>query len=121
MPFEGDTSSSFGEIVLVPFPFTDQTKSKQRPAVIVNTAAYRAERPDIIVMAITSQLRPSAAFGEVWLEGWQDAGLLKPSAIKPVIATLESNLVIRRLGRLIAADIDALRIALDSIIGRGLG
>ena len=47
------------------------------------------------LMAITSQLRASAALGEIWLSTWQDAGLLKPSAVKPVVATLEQHLVIR--------------------------
>jgi mRNA interferase MazF len=30
----------FGDIVLVPFPFTDQSGAKKRPAVIVSSAAY---------------------------------------------------------------------------------
>jgi mRNA interferase MazF len=55
-------------------------------------------------MAITSQLRATAALGEVWVQDWQAAGLLKPSAIKPVFATLEQTLIIRRLGRLPVAD-----------------
>jgi mRNA interferase MazF len=83
MPFE------FGDIVLVPFPFTDQTTSKRRPAVIVSSRPYNSARPDIVVMAVTSQVRPTPAFGEVWINQWQAAGLLKPSAIKPVFATLE--------------------------------
>ncbi len=28
---------SFGDVVLVPFPFTNQTTSKHRPAVIIST------------------------------------------------------------------------------------
>lgn len=115
-----DTAAlAFGDVVLVPFPFTDQTSSKQRPAVVISTAAYNAARPDIILMAITSQLRASAAFGEVWLTDWQAAGLLKPSAVKPVIATLEQPLVIGQLGTLTDADTQALRAALDAIIGDG--
>lgn len=68
-------------------------------------------------MAITSQLRASAAFGEVWLTHWQDAGLLKPSAVKPVIATLEQTLIIRQLGTLAPDDANALRTAIVEIIG----
>jgi len=34
MPFD------VGEIVLVPFPFTNQTASKRRPAVVVSNRAY---------------------------------------------------------------------------------
>jgi mRNA interferase MazF len=107
----------FGQVVLVPFPFTNQTVSKQRPAVVVSSRAYGLERPDLMLMAITSQLRPTPALGEVWLRHWQGAGLLKPSAVKPVIATLEQGLVIRQLGVLDAEDKAALRAALGQIIG----
>ena len=78
------TSYEFGDIVLAPFPFTDQTSSKKRPAVVVSSAAYHRERPDLIIMAVTNQIRISATVGEVMVTEWQAAGLLKPSAIKPV-------------------------------------
>ena len=45
----------FGDVVLVPFPFTDQSASKQRPGVIVSNAAYHQARRDVVLMAITSQ------------------------------------------------------------------
>jgi mRNA interferase MazF len=107
----------FGDIVLVPFPFTNQTASKRRPAVVVSSRAYNSARPDIIVMAVTSQVRPNPVFGEVWVGRWQAAGLLKPSAIKPIFATLEQTLVIRRLGALDADDRAALRKAIDEVLG----
>jgi mRNA interferase MazF len=50
------TNFEFGDVLLVPFPFTDQTTSKQRPAVVVSSKAYQAAKPDIIIMAITSQM-----------------------------------------------------------------
>ncbi len=68
-------------------------------------------------MAITSQFRPSPALGEVWLIDWQAAGLLKPSVAKPVFATLEQSLIIRKLGTLAAADRSALRDAIRQILG----
>ncbi len=48
---------SFGDVVLVPFPFTDQSGGKKRPAVIVSSSDYNANRRDLIIMAITSQVR----------------------------------------------------------------
>jgi len=51
------TIYSFGDVILVPFPFTDQSQAKQRPAVVVSSARYNTERPDLILMAITSQVR----------------------------------------------------------------
>jgi len=105
MPFD------FGDVVLVPFPFTSQVASKKRPAVIVSNRAYNLAKPDVIVMAITSQLRPVPSLNEVWITQWQAAGLLKPSAIKPVFATLEQGLVIRQLGSLASIDRDTVERA----------
>jgi mRNA-degrading endonuclease toxin of MazEF toxin-antitoxin module len=51
------TAYNFGDVILVPFPFTDQSQSKQRPAVVVSSARYNNERPDLVLMAITSQVR----------------------------------------------------------------
>jgi mRNA interferase MazF len=43
--------------------------------------------------------------------------LLKPSAIKPVFATLEQALVIRRLGGLSESDRDRLRLEMPKLLG----
>jgi mRNA interferase MazF len=107
----------FGDVVLVPFPFTSQAASKRRLAVVVSSPAYNASKPDIVVMAVTSQLRASALLGEVWLQDWHAAQLLKPSAVKPVLATLEQVTVIRRFGRLSADDLSSLKNAIRQIIG----
>jgi mRNA interferase MazF len=57
------TGYRFGDVVLVPFPFTDQTGAKKRPAIIVSSQAYHQRRRDLIIMAVTSQIRtaPSSA------------------------------------------------------------
>ena len=109
-------SYKFGDLVLVPFPFTDQTSVKQRPAVVVSSAAYNSERPDIILMAVTSQIRASATVGEVMIHAWQKAGLIKSSAIKPIITTIEKRLVIRMLGQLSEEDRQALKMTLSTIL-----
>jgi mRNA interferase MazF len=107
----------FGDIVLVPFPFTNQTATKQRPAVVISSDAYHRERPDLIIMAVTSQIRPSTTVGDVFVQDWQTAGLIKSSAIKPVITTIEPRLVRKQLGTLSSADQKRLREAIGQIIG----
>lgn len=108
----------FGDVVLVPFPFTDQTAAKKRPAVVISSDTYHRYRGDVVVMAVTSQPSTSARLaGEVLITEWEQAGLLRPSLIKPVLATLERGLILRKLGELQDRDRDALRAALQQILG----
>lgn len=111
------TSYEFGDILLVPFPFTDQSTAKKRPAVVVSSDAYHRERPDLILMAVSSQVRLTAPVGEVMVKQWQEAGLRKPSVIKPVLTTIEKGLVLKKLGRLTQEDKRALIQALHVILG----
>jgi len=106
---------SFGDVILVPFPFTDQTGTKKRPAVIVSNAVYNQERRDVVIMAITSQVRP-AAVHEAILQDWKAAGLLKSSVMKPVFATMEQQLILRRLGALSARDQADLRKIIGAVL-----
>ncbi len=50
------TGYSFGDVVLVPFPFTDQSGTKKRPAVVISSVHYHTDRRDIVIMAITNRL-----------------------------------------------------------------
>lgn len=108
---------SFGDVVLVPFPFTDQSGAKKRPAVIVSSSGYNASRRDLVIMAITSQVRQPLGFGEAHIADWQAAGLIKPSVLKPVFTTIEQALVVRTMGALPAADLHTLRETITQVIG----
>ncbi len=109
---------SYGDIVLVPFPFTDQSTIKKRPAVIVSSNNYNSKRPDIIIMAVTSQLQSAIYFGDITVNNWQKAGLLKPSVIKPIFTTLAKKLIIKKLGALNKEDQMSLEKSLTAIIGQ---
>lgn len=111
------SSFRFGDVVLVPFPFTDQSGAKKRPAVIVSSSSYNASRRDIVIMAITGQVRTPLAFGEALVADWQAAGLIKTSVLKPVFATMEQRLVIRTMGKLSAPDAKTLRELIGGVIG----
>jgi mRNA interferase MazF len=111
------TSYNFGDVVLVPFPFTDQTTNKKRPAVVISSDVYNAEYPDLILMGITSQISSSPKVGDIIIADWRAAGLLKASTIKPVITTIEKQLILKKLGRLQDVDIQSLKEGLIGIIG----
>jgi len=68
-------------------------------------------------MAITSQVKNDLSIGEYILQDWQHAGLLKPSMIKPLVATLEQNKIVKNMEQLSNTD----RKMLDTIIQTILG
>ena len=106
-----------GDIVLVPFPFSNLTATKKRPAVVISSRDFNTSTPDLIIMAVTSKIdRPSGA-GECRIESWKAAGLLKASAIKPAVSTIEQTLVLRKLGSLSKQDLAAMDGAIKALLG----
>lgn len=117
MPMPPMTCYSFGEVLLVSFPFTDQSGKKQRPAVVVSSDRYQRERPDLILMPITSQNPGSTRFGDVPMSDSHAAGLLMPGVIKPILFTIEATLIRKPLGQLSDNDQRALRHCIAQLIG----
>jgi len=105
-----------GDVILVPFPFSDQTTTKKRPAVIVSSDTYNNISQDIFIMAITSQTRNPIGIGEFLIEDWQNAGLLKSSAVKAAISTIEQRLVLKILGRFSPKDLSTLEKSLKELL-----
>jgi mRNA interferase MazF len=112
------TTYDFGDVILVPFPFTDQSTIKKRPAIVISSEDYNRCKPDLILIAVTSNVRKDLQFGEVFIDEWSAAGLIKPSIVKPIITTTENSLVIKKLGILQPLDLQALENILQLITGR---
>jgi mRNA interferase MazF len=67
----------------VPFPFTDLSAIKQRPALVLSPDRSNKVRPDLVVAAITSQIPPTLGDDEMLLSGneLKETGLPKPSLL----------------------------------------
>lgn len=110
------TAYNRGDIVLVPFPFSNQITTKKRPAVIISSARYNAASKDIIIMAVTDRLENIIDIGECRIHNWKECGLLKPSSTKPALSTIEQQLVLKKLGSLSADDLTSLNAALKDLL-----
>ena len=104
-----------GDVVLVLFTFTDESGDKRRPAVILSTSDYHRNRQEAIIAAITSNV-DRVLFGDHFIAGWQDAGLLWPSIATGIIRTVKRSMIERRLGRIPAADMEAIRGQLRRVL-----
>lgn len=88
-------------IVWVRLPFSDRRRSKFRPAVIVSQAAYHGRHDDIIVCAITSNLRPSAYKVPLAQADLDEGHLPRPSMVRAdKVLQVEKRLVDRSFARL---------------------
>jgi mRNA interferase MazF len=101
-------------VVLIPFPFTDLSAKRVRPAIVVSVPEYEQNTGDIIVAQVTS--RQHSLPTDYALQDWQFAGLLRPSVVRVKLATINASLVQFRTGRLSDRDLEEvdkrLRLAL---------
>ena len=91
-----------GDVVLIPFPFTDLTSVKTRPVVVVSVAEFEAATGDFTVAMITSMAHDTPF--DYPLRDWRGAHLLAPSWVRAKLATLSTTLVRYRPGRLTDED-----------------
>ena len=106
---------SFGDVVLVDFPFSSNLGIKKRPAVIISKTDFNNSKEDIILLAITSKV-DDLTTGEALMKNWKEAGLVKPSAFKSVIFTVEKQYVDKIIGELTKIDRELLLDCLKQIL-----
>ena len=96
-----------GDIVLVPFPFTDLSSSKRRPALVISPDAFNDQMQDLVVAAITSQLTNEHAL-TIEQSDCVDGMLPKTSIVKLAkVFTIHSSLVIKRICGLRSEKLDS--------------
>lgn len=93
-----------GDVLLVPFPYSDLSTTKVRPAIVASSILYHALEPDLILAAITSKVTTAVGPLDYILLDWQKAGLRQSSALKPVLFTLDPARVLHSVGALSSVD-----------------
>ncbi|MDI6859497.1 MAG: type II toxin-antitoxin system PemK/MazF family toxin [Methanocellales archaeon] len=92
----------WGEVILIPFPFTDLSTTKQRPALVISSNWFNESRNDVVLAAITSHIPPKSSRDEYRLSPAEQksADLPKPSIVKlGKIVTIDQRLIRKKLGR----------------------
>ncbi len=90
-----------GDVVTVDFPGV--TGIKRRPAVVLSSAIYHANRPDVIIGLITSQTKTLGVTDYI-LQDWSDAGLRVASIFRSYIVTLPPSANLILIGHLSEPD-----------------
>ena len=110
------TAYSRGDVVLVGFVFSDESGRKLRPALVLSSPAYHRGRQEVIVAAITSNIR-RRLFGDHLIADWKGAGLLFPSSVTGILRTIKRTMIDRKLGAMPKTDMDAVHRELRRSLG----
>ncbi|MFO7884886.1 MAG: type II toxin-antitoxin system PemK/MazF family toxin [Desulfobacteraceae bacterium] len=107
------------DVVVVPFPFTDQNTDKRRPALVLSDAIkFNGETQNCVLAMITSAKNPAwpldAKIGSI-----KKAGLPAPSMVRMKLFTLDSRLIIKKTGALAAKDQTVVKKSLKTLLCLG--
>jgi mRNA interferase MazF len=105
-----------GDVVLVGFVFSDESGRKVRPALVISSPAYHRARQEVVVAAITSNVR-RRVFADHLLIDWTAAGLLFPSLVTAIVRTVRRTMIDRKLGTVTTADLQAVERELRRALG----
>ncbi len=100
-----------GDVVVVPFPFSDLSQAKRRPAL----AIAELTGDDLILCQITSQSVKDSYSIPVSDSDFSEGGLKQPSHIRPNrLFTADSNIILYRIGKL---KTDVLNRVIEKTVG----
>jgi mRNA interferase MazF len=92
------------DVVVVPFPFTDRTTTKRRPALILSNAQTFNKRVGQSVMAMITSAKNSDWPLDIEIQDLDSAGLPSASIVRMKLFTLDEQLIIRKAGVLSRID-----------------
>ena len=104
-----------GDVVVGVLEGTVETKV--RPAVVISSATYLAERPDVLVGILTTRPPKPLASSDYSLQDWQAAGLRAESHFRAYVLTAHrSELTI--IGHLSDRDWNNVRLCVGSAFAK---
>ena len=90
-----------GEVLIVPFPFSDLSAIKQRPVLVLSKKEYNKKTEDIITCGITSNLKDSENSVLIENKSLTEGELPTISRIKvDKLFTLEKSIVKKKIGKI---------------------
>jgi mRNA interferase MazF len=92
------------DVVVVPFPYSEQRQSVVRPGVIVSTPRLH-QKTRMYYVAMITNAQHQAWEGDVPISNLKGAGLPVPSIVRPAkLATIDESAIVRAVGSLPTKD-----------------
>ena len=104
------------DILLVPFPFSDQSGKKVRPVAVVSNTDFNENSEDLIVMGLTSNVSKDK-YTVLLTETDLDEGQIDLCCIKVEnILRLDKSLIIKKIGKIKTNKFKEAKLIFDNIL-----
>ncbi|MBL7095216.1 type II toxin-antitoxin system PemK/MazF family toxin [candidate division KSB1 bacterium] len=100
---------SKGDVVLFPYPFSDLTTNKVRPAIVISDQGKKYK--DVFIAPLTSKTR-NIGEGEFIISKWKKAGLNVKTAVKRGCYLADTDIIKKKVGTLDICDLKRVESAL---------
>ena len=102
-------------VVVVPFPFVDRRQTKRRPAVVLSPTGFQEGHGCAVLGMITDARNPRWP-SDVLIGDIAAAGLAFASVFRCKLFTLDSRLILARIGGLVRSDRSAVAAVVRSAV-----
>ncbi len=102
------------DLVVVPFPFTDSSQTKRRPALVLSQNRFGTLIDHSVLAMITSQKNEPWPL-DVVIQNKKQSGLSAPSVVRMKLFTLDHRFILKKIGNLSQADQERVKQSLSTI------
>ena len=89
------------DILLVPFPFSDQKGKKVRPVIVISNDEFNRESEDVLIVSVTSNISKDKYTSPLSNNDLEEGQLDSQCCIKVEnILKIDKELVIKKIGRI---------------------
>ncbi len=104
------------ELVLLPYPFSDQGGSKVRPAIIISNDNFNKRCEDCIMIPLTTVIKDEPFSLVINQDSLESGKLLKQSRVRiDKIFTIKKNLIIMKIGKINDKALERIKIEINKV------
>lgn len=104
------------ELVLLPYPFSDQGGSKVRPAIIVSNDNFNKRCEDCVMVPLTTVIREEPFSLIINQDSLESGKLLKQSRVRiDKLFTIKKGLIMLKIGKISDKTLDKIKLEVSKV------
>lgn len=105
------------DLLLVPFPFSDQSGRKVRPVIVISNKEFNEYSEDLLVAGVTSNISKDKYTLSLTTNDLEEGKLFTPCCIKVEnVLRIEKELIIKKIGKIKREKLESIKTIILKII-----